>query len=387
MNQDDKLLNLKLKKMNKIYITLLLSLLVSGIWAQSIDQNKMDKDLEVAKNVLSTIMEQHTGNRFFFRGDDNITASYVSDYGVVFTVKDRFGVIFSGEGNLARTYTIARGSRVGTATAPVVIQGQASQDEEVESDENVFPQEKQKEAFKSFLKDYSNLIRQLKSSDKIMIKTSSGRNQWPLYTVAGRGKMKNNNTVTVEVKKSDLIEYETGKLTDKQIEARMVIREVETDISSEPEIEVFASVLNRLYQVDMSDTYYMQGNPWHERTKDFGLAYYLKFYSSMEDNGVFFLPTVQKEKLDKKERDNIVDDLYPEFLEGLKENILEYGHLLKNLEDGEMLMINVDLTECDDCDMPKEIELSIKKSVLDQYRAGSKSLSQAKGEIAVKKIR
>ena len=83
---------------------------------------------------------------------------------------------------------------------------------------------------------------------------------------------------------------------------------------------------------------------------------------------------------DRKERNKIVNDKYPHFLDGFKENILEYGQLLKNLKDNETLYFNIDLTKCEDCDMSQEIEVSLKKSMIDQYRSEKLSLSQAMGK-------
>ena len=98
-------------------------------------------------------------------------------------------------------------------------------------------------------------------------------------------------------------------------------------------------------------------------------------------------PYITWSEIEKAERNKIVDEMYDEFLDGLKENIIEYGHLLKSLKSTEMIVFNASLTECNDCKMPEEIELTVKKSVIDQYRDGDIHLDFAKKEMKVQIIK
>jgi hypothetical protein len=78
--------------------------------------------------------------------------------------------------------------------------------------------------------------------------------------------------------------------------------------------------------------------------------------------------------------------MYPKFLEGFKKNILDYGHILKNLDPSELIVFNIKLTSCEGCDMPASIELSTKKSVIEDYRKEIISLDQAMAQMKVKDI-
>ena len=95
------------------------------------------------------------------------------------------------------------------------------------------------------------------------------------------------------------------------------------------------------------------------------------------------MPTVARSDLDLEERNKIVNELYPKFLEDFKESVLDYGHLLKNLDDNESVTFNIQLTECNGCDMPEEIDVMIKKSVIDQYRNDQVNLNQAMNKVKV----
>lgn len=368
--------------MKHTILSLLFCFLISPIFGQTMDEAKMKKDLEVAENVLSTIIEGTSGNRFFWRNQDNISSRYNPDYGVVFTVSNRFpGVAFGtlSEAPVAvyensdRKGVLSRGENKAVIET-VIADGEKKGD--------------LKDAFKTFLKDYNSLIRQLKPSHKIMVKTRPRDRSFALVWAGEQGKKRKEITsITVEAKKNDLDDYSKGSISEKELEKRFIVKESSSKVENEPEIEVFSSILKRLYGSDLSKTYYMSSSPWYERTEGFGLTYYLKYYSSSVENGMYFLPTINVNEVDKAERNKIVDEMYDDFLDGLKENIIEYGHLLKSLKSTEMIVFNTSLTECKDCKMPEEIELSIKKSVIDQYRDGDIHLDFAKKEMKVQVIK
>src|SRR5690606_2384103 len=107
-------------------------------------------------------------------------------------------------------------------------------------------------------------------------------------------------------------------------------------------------IFSRLYRPDLSHTYFVDGNVYYERLKDFGAIFYLRVLSSEERSpNRFSVPTIGAENLDKAARDKKVTELYPVFEEDLKENILEYGRTVKSLKDDESLIFNVMLTRCE----------------------------------------
>ena len=77
--------------------------------------------------------------------------------------------------------------------------------------------------------------------------------------------------------------------------------------------------------------------------------------------------------------------MYPRFEKELKENIVEYGRTLKSLESDEILMLKIKMTECEGCDIPEVLELSIKASELANYSAGKISKEAAMAKVGVKK--
>ena len=76
--------------MKRIYTLLLVSMLAATTIAQSIDEDRMHRDLEVAENALGTIISSNSDDFPRWRmGDKDIEAGYVKDYGVVFMVEGK----------------------------------------------------------------------------------------------------------------------------------------------------------------------------------------------------------------------------------------------------------------------------------------------------------
>ena len=130
-------------------------------------------------------------------------------------------------------------------------------------------------------------------------------------------------------------------------------------------------MIGSLYSSDLSDTYYMTSEPWYDRIQNMGVTYHIKVVSSIQVNNGYNLPTINRLVDTKEERNTIIEGMYEGFLESIKENMLEYGHVLKSLNDNESLNFIINLTECDGCDMPKEIELSVPMSVILEYHNGA----------------
>lgn len=352
----------------KLTLTFIFCLLLTQINAQSIDQDRMDKDLEVSENILGTVISQSSKKKGrYFHSDRGIEASYLKDFGVIYRLENQhmiWGFISGDNDNVV----IVEGDEGGKATA----KSGSSND--------------LKNAIKDFLVDYGGLIKQLQPDDKILVKSGSSGGRSHVVWNSGKGK-KMSEGLSIEVTKADLNAFESGDLSREQILDKIVVKESSIDHQKEPQLEVFSSLIDRLYDEDLSDTYYLANHPTYERVEDFGVTYFLKFYSSqIHDNDLYTLPTVDKVKISKEERDKIVDDMYPKFLDSMKENILEYGHTLKNLDESEMLIFDIKLTSCDPCAMPARIEMSLSKSLIEEYRSQNINLSDAMAKITVTKV-
>jgi hypothetical protein len=245
---------------------------------------------------------------------------------------------------------------------------------------------------KNFIADYGDMLSQLSPEERIIVTNrSNNQNQFTYY-----GQNNKSSLLSVEAKKSDLTDFRQGKITRDQLMDKMKVVNTVSSNKVEPDMELLASIFNRLYRSDLSKTFFTQGNVYYERLTDFGAILHMQVYSSNNMNNdpwgridardtKLAMPTLGLENLTQQERDKKVKELYPQFENELKENILDYGRTLKSLGDTEQLMVNVTLTKCADCGIPATVEMAVKASVLKEYNAGKLDKSAALAKIEVKK--
>ena len=243
-------------------------------------------------------------------------------------------------------------------------------------------------AAKNFMADYGDMLSQLSTEERIVV-TNRGntQNQFNYF-----GQNNKSSLMSVELRKSDLIDFRQGKLNREQLIAKMKVVNSVTSNKVEPDMELLVSIFNRLYREDLSRTYYTQGSTYYERLTDFGAILHMQVVSSIVNEynvpakeARLVMPTLGLANLTQEERDKKVKELYPMFESELKENILDYGRTLKSLNDNEQLIVNVTLTKCQDCGIPATLELAVKASVLKDYNAGKLEKSAALSKIEVKK--
>lgn len=366
-----------------------------------IDEERMERDIEVAENILGTLIKQEMGKRNFFPYE--VEGNYTPGYGVTFRLPMDLGgpmmYMLSQEPNVkmnfdqhSYTYTIDGGT----------LSGIPPQDNECEN----CPKDKMKnkvknigdrskrdslagdfnqkiiDAARNFIVDYGDLIGQLPPEEKIMVTNRhEGQRFWFATTDSPQRKF-----IALEGTRGDITQYKLGKLTRDQLLAKIAMINSESLDELSPDLELLSSIFNRLYRPDLSKSYYIQENIYYERLKNYGVIYYMQVYSSNEtDFKKFNMPTVNLEDIDKETRDKQVTRLYPEFENDIKESMLDYGRTLKSLKDDEALVFNIKLTRCEGCGIPKSVELSVKNVVLREYSAGKLSKADAMARINVKK--
>jgi hypothetical protein len=378
--------------------------------AQKIDDERMKRDIEVAENVLSTLIKQEVNQqRGGFFGID-VKGAYLPGYGVTFRLPMDMSmpymipsaplppgedVIFSREGN---SYVISSGGRDEEEQEAMI----AAEREMAESDNpdskayRLKDKAKQKrkvnadslresynlkmiKAAKDFIVDYGDFISQLGPNEKIII-TNQGENRMWYFNSGKR------SHISVEAAKADITGFKQGKLTRDQALAKIKVINTESVDVKEPDMELMTTIFNRLYRSDLSKTYFTDDNIYYERLRDYGVVYYMQVYSSNQSAyNTVSMPTIGLEQVDKATRDKKVVELFPKFEQELKENILEYGRTLKSLKDDESLIFNITMTKCKGCNIPSTIEVSVKSGVLKDYGAGKIEKNSALGKFTVKK--
>lgn len=381
-------MNKMINKTIKVAFVIVLTMIGNTYtFAQSIDEERMNRDLKVAENILATLSEED-GRRLW--GHDNVESSYIPDYGVIFTMPMKSAFFFGGQNAVISSggndvYVIESNDedddydiRVKADNRIKIVDADSKQAKEIKENSNM----ELKNQISTFLADYADLIGQLKPSDRIVVQMKN-KNEFEFYT--GRSKSKSNPSLTAEVLKSNLTAQRQGKISRDELIDRIEFKGGEEKEVAK-DVELFATIFARLYEPDLSSTYYLSSrNIGYNRLENLGVTFSMKFYSSSSDNGLHTIRTTGERGLTQEERNEIVNAMYPEFVASFKQNLLDYGRTVKSLEGEEKLIFKVRLTECKDCDMPREIEVMVSAKTLSDYDKGSISKDKAMGMVEVKR--
>ena len=371
-----------------ITVALALSLPSEMIFAQSFDEERMKKDIEVAESVLATLLKQEMSNQRTFFGL-NIRGAYQPGYGVTFRLPPDHSMPFvvTITGDEQRGATVISDGNGYRYSFKTNNNGTPGDDQSIKLKERsqitadsvrAVYNDRMIKAAQDFILDY-DLISQLASDEKIVVTNQSDRPQF--YFNSGK-----RTRIAVEGTKADITALRQGKISKDEAISRLTVVNTESLEEREPDMEMLSSIFSRLYRPDLSKTYFVQGNVYYERLKDFGTIFYLQVVSSTE-TGInrHTMPTLGLDNLDQQTRDQKVAELYPAFEADVKENILEYGRTVKSLNDDESLIFNILLTKCRGCGIPATLELGIKSSVLKEFGAGKLDKRAAMGKFTVKK--
>jgi len=372
-----------------------------------VDAGRMDRDIEVAENILSTLIKQQFEKRSFFPME--INGDYREGYGVTFRLPSEVNgpMIWNIGGQNAGVTMLDGDSYSYTFSFP---SGEQAELERIMSDDHRVKTEnirgtgrsrvaarvpnidsirevsadKIVNACKEFITNYGDLITQLPANEKIVITNRGEENRmwYGSFLNASRP-----SYMSLEVTKSDITAYKQGKLSKEQFDKKIKVINSVVEDEMQPDLELLTSIFNRLYRPDLSKTFFTEDNIYYERMKDYGVIYHMQVYSSNqgEFNRRYVMPTVGLEDLDQAARDKKVKELYPQFEKDIKEDILEYGRTVKSLKPEESLIFDIRLTRCDGCGIPSSLEISVKADVLKDYSAGKLSKDSALGKFTIKK--
>ena len=373
------------------------------VMAQKVDDERMNRDIEVARNVLSTLIKQQFDNqRTFFPLE--IGGSYQAGYGVTFTLpadfttpivlaipSSRNGVVVTDGRGVAPgvTYEYHFDSeeqfdeeRSDASVSSLKDRARQKRRNQMDSTRDAY-NDKVVDAVKTFLLDYGDMLSQLPAGEKIVI---SNQGNQPRVWVNQFFNSPKRTHLSIETTKADIVAYRQGKMSRDQALSKIKVVNTETVSEVEPDLELLVSMFNRLYRPDLSKTYFTENNIYYERLKDFGAIFYMNVYSAIETSrGLFRMPTTGEQNLDLETRNKKVKELYPSFEKELKENILEYGRTVKSLNNDEVLVFQVRLTKCPSCNIPSTLECTVSGSVLKDYNAGKIEKNNALSKISLKK--
>lgn len=415
---------------------LIVALLFKGAVALAqIDNAKMDRDLRVASGVLASLM--NNDNDHMFRGGEP-EANYIDGFGVIFTIEDN--MVFKY--NYKVQYEVARAAQKEAQVAVREVQRVQREVEreyrEVEREREREEKEKNKdkdsdddyeviapmsplppmppmpdvevnvgideeemeelkekaeaaneefaenlrEAFETFLVDYSQLIGQLKPTDKILLTTKSNSSYNFVFAMEDGeyGKNVEKSRLSAELLIKDHKDFQNGKLSREKLLSKIKFIE-NAEMERKADLDLFGSMLKTTYNSKYTETYFLSSIPQYEVLSGLGVVYSIKVYSSYSEDNLYRMPGNKKVGLSKEDRDKAVEIMYPQFVDSFKENMIRYGSTIKSLKENEKLIVKVKMTKCDSCTFPTTIEFMVARNVLEQFSKGSLTLDQAKNKV------
>ncbi|MCW5912553.1 MAG: hypothetical protein KIT62_15905 [Cyclobacteriaceae bacterium] len=385
---------------NLMLTTVAVVLIVVQAWAQK-DEARMTRDLEVAENILGTLIKQKLEKRNFFPIE--VGSDYRPGYGITFrlpfNVSDPVVWNLSGHGvnvvngNLYKIEAIEAPDETDVArvldenvrTTTGGVRGRVgAASPRVNADSSyAATNERIIEACREFLADYGDLISQLQPNERIIITNRGDRERNWFITFQNAVKPA---YLSIEVTKGEITQLKQGKMSREQFMKNLKVVNSQMDDELQPDLELLTSIFNRLYRRDLSKTFYTGENIYYERLKDYGVIYYMNVYSSNQSGyDRWVMPTQGLNNLSQEDRDKKVKELYPAFEREIKTDILEYGRTVKSLKSEEQLVFNIALTKCKGCGIPATLEIFVKANVLSDYAAGKISKDAALARMEIKK--
>ena len=262
-----------MKTIRRTIFSLGLAVMIAGNTFGQIDQERMERDLKIAENILGTL--SNSNNRGFF-SSRNVESNYVPDYGVIFSLPQSSMVYVTGK---SKKGIVVSETSSNDGFRYVIANSNSNDDlKEVSSKELVDEIDKKlKEQMTLFLVDYADLIGQLKPSDRIMVNVKNNRNNvWMHDELVAEKSMGQ----TAEITKSDLIAMKSGKASRESTIEKIKFTEVNDKM--EKDLEIFSSIFSRLYEPELSSTYYASSrNINYERLENLGAIFSMRVYSCL----------------------------------------------------------------------------------------------------------
>lgn len=431
--------------MKKATIITILLAVTTTVWAQGIDEDRMNRDLEIAKNILSTLIK---GDTEFYFGASSVGATYVEGYGVIITIPKHYTwiqarsprpaiglvrirdagnndavIVYEDVKKYAKEQAMLEAKQESLekeqakleeqeeklskeqfekiedqmAEIEVKVEELAVLAEEMEMDAFEWQEEytasmeetieKTEQAVITFLADYADLIAQLKASDNILVKQDTPYGEYAVIWDDSDGTIESPGAsvgFSAEVSKKSVSDYKAGKLTFDAFKSKVTIKRSEPDRKS-PDLDMFTTIFKQYFGPKMSKTFFTESSPSYEILDNFGVIFNIRTYSSYVDGKYYIMPAIGKEKVSTDERKLKIEELYPKFENDLKSFIIDYGRTIRSLKDDDILLLKIRMTRCEDCAIPKSIDVTVKMSILKQFDQQKISREKAISMIEVKK--
>jgi hypothetical protein len=389
--------------MKKIAMICIALVCISARPAKDIDRERMNRDLEVSKSIIKTLLSSEG-----ISGRIHVEASYIHGFGVIFTLPsprvitrgfDNNVMVFPPDGNIAMYDSLPgwiEKSQFETDSAMYQFRSKgysgsydkAARDADAEAlresiretarvaadaarkamDEARKAIERERGKYnlygsalisrsgadyekiaRTFFADYGDLIAQLKPQDKIVFRVEAPlQQQWIIDDTSYTG-------FRAEVSKADVSAFRQGKLSKEDFDGRIMINSDKARRAND--LEVFGSIVHKFFGRELSNTFFVDRIPGYEWLDGYGAIYSIDTYSSFVRGRDYIFPTQGQKTVDAAGRQELIESLYPKFRDDMMDFVLDYGRTLRSLPDNEKLHLKIKITECKGCDVPSYLEI------------------------------
>lgn len=394
-----------------IVLTLIIGLQLSHA-QPDIDMNRMNRDINIMENVLQemfkTSWEERAGairirsQTFSFGQNGDINGTYVPDYGVIFTIPSNQPriLMFRSSDNEDFSYRFEYGE---------------SEDEKRISEESITHR------IVEFFRDYGSTMSQLSADEKIMVIYKSGNAEHQIIAVPGMGDEEESKerdvipTISVVATQNDLRAYRSGDLSDSQFRNRLEISTSDPQEKGPKDLKIMANIFETAFEESEGQSFRMIGSVDYLKLDNFGALFsfdaryadrdrwdFSDLHESIEimkknveearvkieqeiRNEVDSVRAQKREKIKQRQaqQKEEITQAYQQFLQQLKESIVDYGRTLNSLESDQHILVTVNLRSRLD-EIPSRIDLQVQKSTLSAMDRGSMSREQAISQIQVR---
>jgi hypothetical protein len=198
------------------------------------------------------------------------------------------------------------------------------------------------------------------------------------------GQSRKGTTFSAEVAKKVITDYKTGKIDIDKFREEVKIKRAAPE-EKRPDLDMFANIFKQYYGPKMSSTFFTESTPHYDILDNFGVIYNIRTYSSYMEGKYYYMPVMGEDKVNYEERKSAIEELYPKFESDLKSFIIDYGRTIRSLDEDDVLLLKIRMTRCEECSIPKSIDVSVKISVLKQFDQQKISREKALAAIEIKK--
>ncbi|MDZ7716607.1 MAG: hypothetical protein U5J95_10380 [Balneolaceae bacterium] len=387
-------------------LTMLFTVFCNHSFAQNIDTNRMERDINIMENVLKELFKTTweakgsdvhiRAGSFPFLENNDIEGIYLPGFGVIFTIPGGPPAFVASSNATGDTFSF---------------NFQYSNDEKGEA----ITEESVTNKIVEFLRDYGPAIGQLANDDKVMVIYRANRPNFNFDMVRLTQKEEDTKkqmlpSISVVAQARDLKAYRSGNLNDTDFRSRLDIRSVDASEQQEKDLKVLGSILKTSFENSDESIFHIRGSVDYLKLDNFGalFSFDVRFsdwspfdFSALgrslealreglaktririQEQGLkgaidsikidsIKIETdltemhekrneVRKQREEQKEK---IIEAYNQFLTDLKTTIADYGRTLNSVDPGQQVLFSVSLNSRID-EVPNHLTLHISKSVLE----------------------